>query len=273
MKKMMILCAALFTMGTAVAQVSSLYTSESGAVPEVKSVLNNDKNLILGYTITFEYPVEDIEEAVIARLETEGVEGSKKKNFYAFKEIKYNYLWNRTFDMYMQFIGSKNAGTINLLLSQGYDNFIIPTEDSLTTDKVYKWLTSLDLDVQNYRYDVTMQAHQEELENIDKELAKLEKERDKVEKKIKKNNDAQLKFEASRTIVSGNELNVDTKAIEKEQKQGKKLLDERAKLESDLYKVTEKIANVRSDLNKKNYAIDNLQSQKPKSNQIVRKKK
>jgi chromosome segregation ATPase len=131
----------------------------------------------------------------------------------------------------------------------------------------------LDLDVQNYRYDVTMQAHQEELENIDKELAKLEKERDKVEKKIKKNNDAQLKFEASRTIVSGNELNVDTKAIEKEQKQGKKLLDERAKLESDLYKVTEKIANVRSDLNKKNYAIDNLQSQKPKSNQIVRKKK
>lgn len=273
MKKIMILCAAMMTMFTAMAQTSSLYTSDSGAVPEIKSVLNYDKNLILGYTITFEYPVNDIEEAVIARLETEGVEGSKKKNFYAFKGIKYNYIWNKMFDMYMQFTGSNNAGTINVLLSQGYDNFIVPTQDSITTDKVYKWLTELDLDVQNYRYDLTMQAHQEELQDIDKELSKLEKQRTKIEKKIKKNSDAQLKFEASRTIISGNELNVDTKAIEKEQKQAKKLNDERSKLEDELHKLNDKIADIRSDFNQKNNAIDDFKKEKPNSNNIVRKKK
>ena len=272
MKKIIAICAALIITGGIIAQESS-YISDSGAKPEIKSVLNYDKNLIMGYTITFNYPVEDIETAVIQRMETEGVEGNKKKNFYAFKGIKYNYIWNKMFDMYVQFVGSKNAGTINVLLSQGYDNFIIPTEDTVTTNKMYKWLTDLDLDVQHYRYNVAMQAHQEELKGIDKELAKLQKQRDKIEKKIKKNSDAQLKFEASKTIVGTNDLNVDTKAIEKDQMKAEKLNAERSALNEELSKINEKIANVSSDLNKKNTTIDNLEKEKPQTKTSSNKKK
>lgn len=270
MKKMLSICAALMmvTMGMAQSKFyeKSPYTSNSGAKPEVKAVLNYDKNLIMGYTITFNYPVEDIETAIIDRLEKEGVEGNEKKNFYSFKGIKYNYLWNKMFDMYMQFTGSKNAGTINLLLSQGYDNFIVPTEDSITTTKVFEWLTQLDLDVQNYRYNVAMDTHQEEQEDIDKELSKLEKKRDKILTKIKKNTNAQLKFEASRTIVADNELNVDVKAIEKEQKKAQELNEERTELEAELHQMEQEIANVRNDLSKKKDAISDLRKNKPLSN-------
>lgn len=277
MKKIISLCAVLLCMGIASAQTNfyqnSAYISDTGAKPEVKTVLNYDKNLIMGYTITFNHPAEDVEAAVIERLEKEGVEGNKKKNFYAYKGIKYNHIWNKMFDMYIQFVGSKNAGTINVILSQGYDNFIIPTEDSITTNKMYAWLTSLDLDVQNYQYNRAMQAHQEEHKDIKKELAKLEKQQAKVEKKIKKNADAQAKFEASRTIVSENDLNIDAKKIEKEQKQAQKLLDEKAGLEAELKKITDKIDLVRSDLNKKNAAISDLEKDKPLSNSINTSKK
>lgn len=277
MKKIISLCAVLLCMGIASAQTNfyenSAYISDTGAKPEVKTVLNYDKNLIMGYTITFNHPAEDVEAAVIERLEKEGVEGNKKKNFYAYKGIKYNHIWNKMFDMYIQFVGSKNAGTINVILSQGYDNFIIPTEDSITTSKMYAWLTSLDLDVQNYQYNRAMQAHQEEHKDIKKELAKLEKQQAKVEKKIKKNADAQAKFEASRTIVSENDLNIDAKKIEKEQKQAQKLLDEKAGLEAELKKITDKIDLVRSDLNKKNAAISDLEKDKPLSNSINTSKK
>ena len=277
MKKMISLCAVLLCMGIASAQTNfyqnSSYISDSGAKPEVKTVLNYDKNLIMGYTITFNYDAKDIETAVTERLEKEGVEGSKKKNFYAYKGIKYNHIWNKMFDMYIQFVGSKNAGTINVILSQGYDNFIIPTEDSITTSKMYAWLTSLDLDVQNYQYNLAMQAHQEEHKDIKKELAKLEKQQTKIEKKIKKNADAQAKFDASKTIVSENDVNVDAKQLEKEQKQAQKLLDEKAELEAELKKITDKIDLVRSDLNKKNTAISDLEKDKPLSNSINTSKK
>ena len=277
MKKMISLCAVLLCMGMASAQTNfyqnSSYISDSGAKPEVKTVLNYDKNLIMGYTITFNYDAKDIETAVTERLEKEGVEGNKKKNFYAYKGIKYNHIWNKMFDMYIQFVGSKNAGTINVILSQGYDNFIIPTEDSITTSKMYAWLTSLDLDVQNYQYNRAMQAHQEEHKDIKKELAKLEKQQTKIEKKIKKNADAQAKFDASKTIVSENEVNVDAKQLEKEQKQAQKLLDEKAELEAELKKITDKIDLVRSDLNKKNTAISDLEKDKPLSNAINTSKK
>ena len=57
MKKMISLCAVLLCMGIAMAQTNfyqnSSYISDSGAKPEVKTVLNYDKNLIMGYTITF----------------------------------------------------------------------------------------------------------------------------------------------------------------------------------------------------------------------------
>ena len=106
-----------------------------------------------------------------------------------------------------------------------------------------------------------------------RELSKLEKQQVKIEKKIKKNADAQAKFDASKTIVSENDLNVDAKVLEKEQKQAQKLLDEKAELEAELKKITDKIDLVRSDLSKKNTAISDLEKEKPLSNSITTRKK
>lgn len=270
MKKIILICVtclmASFAMSQELSYTESPYTSASGAKPAIKQVLNYDKNLIIGYEITFNYPVEDIEAAVVKRLATEGVEGKQKKTFYIFQGIKYNYLWDKKFDMYMAFVGSKNAGTIKVILSTGYDNFIIPTQDNITTDKMFKWLTELDIDIQQYRYDVAMVAHQEEYKDIDKELSKLEKKRNNVEKKLKKNANAQSKFEASRTIVTENSVNIDTKKIEKEQKKAQQLIEERSKLEAELAAINKDITNVRSDLSKKNTAIAELKKEQPRSN-------
>ena len=269
MKKLMMIVSLCLGFSMAMAQTNccnnNSYTSDSGAKPICKTVLNYDKNLIIGYSITFNYPIEEIETAVLARLKTEGIDGTKKKNFYAFKEIKYNKLWNRKFDLYLQFTGSNNAGTINMLLSQGYDNFIVPTADSVTTNKALKWLTELDLDVQHYRYNLSMQTHQEEYQNIDKALDKLEKKRTSIEKKVKKNNEAWKKFEASRTVVTEGDVNVDTKKIEKEQIQAQKLTEEKNELADELAKINKEIDAVKIDLDKKQTVITNFKKEKPRT--------
>lgn len=269
MKKLMMIVSLCLGVSMAMAQTNccenNSYTSDSGAKPTCKTVLNYDKNLIIGYSITFNYPIEEIETAVLARLKSEGIEGSKKKNFYAFKEIKYNKLWNRKFDLYLHFTGSTNAGTINMLLSQGYDNFIIPAADCETTNKALKWLTELDLDVQHYRYNLNMQTHQEEYENIDKALEKLEKKRASIEKKVRKNKDAWKKFEASKTVVKEGDVNVDTKKIEKEQQQAQKLTEEKNELADELAKINKEIDSVKSDLEKKHNVITDYKKEKPRT--------
>jgi DNA repair exonuclease SbcCD ATPase subunit len=263
MKKILLLGIAVLSCTGLFAQLVCNDKSLSGATPEIKTALGNNKKLVNLYTITLPYSADEIKEAVHSRLDAEGLDGSKSKNnFYAFKEVQYTYLWDKTCDLYIAVIGNKNVGSINLIISQGYDNFIDPYKDTITTEKAFNWLIDLDRVVYDYIYEQNLIAHSEELKNIEKELSKLEKKRDKLESKIKKTEKKQLKLEASKTIVSENDIDVDSKKIAKEQKQALEVQKELNELSSELATIETKISQTKGDLNKKKNIISDIKQNK-----------
>jgi hypothetical protein len=189
-------------------------------------------------------------------LKTEGIKGKKgKHNFYGFKGVKYTLLWDNTCDIYVSVTGNRETGNVNLIISQGYDNYIDPYQDSITTEKAFKWLRGVDRVVYEYVHTQTLATHQKEQKEIEKTLSKLESQQKKLESKIKKVEDKQRKLEATRTIVDENDLNVDSKKIAKEQELALDLQNEYLELNSELKSLTIKIKDTREDLNKKKKAI------------------
>ena len=171
MKKLVLLCVALLaTVGLSAKKTES---SISGATPEIKTALGDSKDLVNLYTITLPYSAENIKAALHQRLKTEGIKGKKtKNNFYAFKEVKYTLLWDKTCDIYVSITGTKETGNVNLIISQGYDNYVDPYEDKETTAKAYKWLIGVDRVVYEYVHNQTLATHQKEQKDIEKELRK-----------------------------------------------------------------------------------------------------
>ena len=133
--------------------------------------------------------------------------------------MKYTLLWDKTCDIYVSVTGNKEAGNVNLIISQGYDNYVDPHKDKVTTEKAYKWLRGVDRIVYDYMHEKFLAAHLKEQKDIEKELSKLEKEHKKLESKLDKVEDKQQKLEATKTVVSEGDLNVDSKKIAKEQKE------------------------------------------------------
>ena len=68
MKKLLVLGIALIATGAMFAQERSL----SGATPEIKTALGDNKDLVNLYTITLPYSAENIKTALHDRLKTEG---------------------------------------------------------------------------------------------------------------------------------------------------------------------------------------------------------
>jgi hypothetical protein len=252
MKKLLVLSIALISSLALFAHEKSL----SGAVPEIKTALGDNKDLVNLYTITLPYSAENIKTALHARLKTEGIKGKKSKNnFYAFKGVKYTLLWDNTCDIYVSITGNKETGNVNLVISQGYDNYIDPYQDTVTTKKAFKWLRGVDRVVYEYVHNQTLATHQKEQKEIEKTLSKLESQQKKLESKIKKVENKQRKLEATRTIVDENDLNVDSKKIAKEQELALELQNEYLELNSELKSLTIKIKDTREDLNQKKKAI------------------
>lgn len=259
MKKILLLSLSVLVSTGLFAQIICKEKSVSGAIPEVKTALGHDKELVNLYTITLPYSAEDVKDALHQRLDKEGIDGSKtKNNFYAFKEVQYSYLWDKTCDIYVSVTGNKSKAAINLIISQGYNNYIVPSADSITTKKAYKWLIAADQVVKDYIYEQDLATHLEEQDDINKEIKKLEKERNKIESKIKKNNNQQLKLEASKTIVSEDDLNVDSKKIAKEQQKALDLQKELLELKEELKSIEKKISDTKGDLTKKKETIIEL---------------
>ena len=252
MKKLLVLSIALISSLALFAHEKSL----SGAIPEIKTALGDNKDLVNLYTITLPYSAENIKTALHARLKTEGIKGKKSKNnFYAFKGVKYTLLWDNTCDIYVSITGNKETGNVNLVISQGYDNYIDPYQDTVTTQKAFKWLRGVDRVVYEYVHNQTLATHQKEQKEIEKTLSKLESQQKKLESKIKKVENKQRKLEATRTIVDENDLNVDSKKIAKEQELALELQNEYLELNSELKSLTIKIKDTREDLNQKKRAI------------------
>ena len=163
MKKLLVLSIALISSLALFAQERSL----SGAIPEIKTALGDNKDLVNLYTITLPYSAENIKTALHARLKTEGIKGKKSKNnFYAFKGVKYTLLWDNTCDIYVSITGNKESGNVNLIISQGYDNYIDPYQDTVTTQKAFKWLRGVDRVVYEYVHNQTLATHQKEQKEI-----------------------------------------------------------------------------------------------------------
>ena len=259
MKKLVLLSIALIATGAMFAQEKSL----SGAIPEIKTALGDSKNLVNLYTITLPYSAENIKIALHERLKTEGIKGKKvKNNFYGFKGVKYTLLWDTTCDIYVSVPGNKELGNVNLIISQGYDNYIDPYQDTVTTKKAFKWLRNIDRVVYDYVHNQTLATHQKELKDIEKELSKLESEQKKLESKIKKVENKQRKLEATKTIVDENDLNVDSKKIAKEQNLALDLHHEYNELTNKLNSLEVKVKDTREDLTKKKQAIAEFKQNK-----------
>lgn len=245
------------------AVIAALATIGVSAV-EVQKVDGPNKEQVMAFTTTYQYPADDIEDAIIAKLKEEGLSGKKaSNNFYAYKGVKYNGLWNRTFDFYIAVNGSHKSGTIYLVLSTGYDNYITDS-DKEENEKVSDWLESLDADIQNYVYNQQLSAQQEETDEAEKELKNLKKQKEKTEQKIAANEKELKTFEASRTIVDeANTNTVDPKVLKKEQKQYDKLVDKKSKLQSELDSLDKKIDKARDKYSEEKDKLKKLKSNRP----------
>lgn len=229
-----------------------------------KSVAGPDKSMVTTYTITYPYAASSIEKAILEKFKTEGLSYKKAKNsFYAVKGVKYNALWNRTFDMYVAVTGSNNSGTIYLLISAGYDNYITD-EDPEVSQKISEWLVATEKDILTYLHNEKISDAEKELKEAEKEVDKLKKERTKIEKNIEKNNAQAKAFEARRIIPDENNINsIDTKLLEKEQKQATKYADTDKKYQFNLDENTAKLKKAESEVNDKKETVRNLKANKP----------
>ena len=261
MKKILLLSIALIACTGVFAKETE--SSISGAKPEIKTALGDNKDLVNLYTIALPYSAENIKTALHERLKTEGIKGKKtKNNFYAFKGVQYTHLWDKTCDIYVSVTGNKEVGNVNLIISQGYDNYIDPFQDKETTKKAYKWLIGVDRVVYDYMHEKYLAAHLQEQKDIEKEISRLEKQRDKLESQLKKVENKQHKLEATKTVVDENDLNVDSKKIAKEQQQALNLQKEYNSIKKELEDTKVKIKETKGDLNTKKQTIAEFKQNK-----------
>ena len=267
MKKIALFIANLLLFSTVSANAASDKTGaekEPSVAFKMSTVAGPEKESIKAFTVTYAYPSDQIEAAIIDRLAKEGIKGKKaKNNFYAFKGVKYNYLWPRTCDFYVSVTGTKTSGTIYLAISSGYDNFIID-DDAEQNKAISDWMASLENDVKSYIHNNKIAEQEKVVNNADKEADKLRKERAKIEKNIEKNQAEIKAFEASRMIPDPNNPNaVDAKLLAKEQKQSQKLSEQEKKLEYQLDEINKKIEKADKEYNSQRSKLKDLKTNRP----------
>jgi hypothetical protein len=231
--------------------------------PIVKSTNAPNKDKVSVSTITFNYPAKDIETAVLEKLKKEGLTPRKAKSkFVVFEGVEYLPLWDNKFDFYLRISGSSNAGTIELLMTQGYNNYINPTTPEVQ-ERVNTWLLGLEKTVGDYIYERAMAEHLKEKKLIERTLSSLQTQQDRLKNQYDNLNKQQEAFEKTRVDVSKADPNtLNTKDIAKQQKQQENIVKERNKLEYSLYDIRSKIAASQKDLDNRNKAIDELKQQK-----------
>lgn len=231
---------------------------------EVRSVKGPDDINVRVFSKTYLYPSQTIKEAILHRLSKEGISTKKKDNgFLACKGVKYNPLWHKTLDFYFNVVGSENAGTVNLLVSTGYDNYLDENNPTACLNAA-RWLCDLDFDIKMYIYQNNLSAEGETLEDLQNELDKLQKQKVKIENKIAKNKEKINKFEAQRIKIAGDINNLDTQKLDKEKEQEKKLQDEKNSLNYDLQDILLKIEIAESKISQQTEVINRLKEKQPK---------
>ena len=175
MKKLLLaVTAALLTLG-----VSAFAETEDNAEKlsfTMQKVDGPNKDGVMAFTKIYQYPATEIEDAIIEKLKEEGISGKKaSNNFYAFKGVKYNSLWNQTFDFYIAVEGSQKSGTIYLVLATGYNNYIVDN-DAAENKRISDWLDSLEENIKNHLYNHQLKDQQDETKAAAEDLKSLKAE-------------------------------------------------------------------------------------------------
>ncbi len=243
--------------------VSFLGMAQMG-VPVVKSTNAPNKDKVSVATITLNYPATDIETAVIERLKKEGLTGRKAKaKFTSFIGVEYLPLWNNKFDFYIRISGSKNAGTVELLMTTGYNNYIDPTASEVQ-ERVNKWLLSLDVTVREYIYERSMAEHLKEKRAIERTLSTLQSQQERLTNQFNAVNKRQEAFDKNRVdVLKADPNTLNQRQIGNQHKEQERILKDRNKLEYSLYDIRTKIAATQKDLDFRNKAIEELKQTKP----------
>lgn len=227
---------------------------------DVRTVAGPNKEMVSVFAKDYPYPVKTIQAAVSERLKSEGLKGKgAKNNFTAYMGTKYNYLWDNNFDLYVGYVGTKTAGTVQVLMSTGYANYV-DVRDRQAQKRVADWLESLDLTIRNYIHNQKIAEAEDALDDAQKEYDKLVKEKRNLEKDIQENDEAIKRLEAQRTVASAT---VDAKVLAKEQKEATKLQDKKTKLSQKLTSVTKDLEKAKDKREKQHDAIIELKNNRP----------
>ncbi len=264
MKKLLLaLTTALLTFGVSAFAADDENNSEKVSFT-IQKTNGPNKEGVMAFTKIYPYPAAEIEDAILERLKEEGITGKKaSNNFYAFKEVKYNSLWNRTCDIYIAVNGSQKSGTMYLLISTGYDNYITDS-DPEENKKISDWMDSLEENIKNHLYNHQLENQEKETEEAIKDLNDIKKEKEKIEKKVADNEKDIKTLEATRTVVDETNANtVDPKVLKKEQKLYDKLMDKRNKLQYDLDNIKSKLESARDKFNSKKESLNKLKANRP----------
>lgn len=271
MKKIAILMANLLLLSSVAAYAEEQKEAEKKDQEVTKSasfkmtpLSGPDGTNIKAFTRTYQYSKDDVLGGIVARLNKESLKGKKvKNNFFAFKGVRYNHLWPRTFDFYIAVNGSSAAATLYLVMSTGYDNFILDGDEN--QDKVISdWMDSLDQSIKEYIHGNKIADQEKVVATADKDVDKLKKEKTKIEKNIVKNEAAIKEFEATRLIPDAyNVDNIDTKRLQKEQKMASKLADQQKKLQYELEDIDKKIDKANDKYSEERETLKKLKSSQP----------
>ncbi len=167
-------------------------------------------------------------------------------------------------DFYINGVGSENAGTVNLLVSTGYDNYMDETNFTACLNAA-RWLSELEYDIKMYIFLNNLAAEDETLAGLQKDIEKLQKQKAKIEKKIETNAEKIKKFEAQRIkLTEDNVNNLDTKKLDREKEQDRKLQDEKNALNYDLNEVMLQIEVAEGKLAQQMEVIKKLKETEPK---------
>ena len=172
---------------------------------------------------------------------------------------KYNHLWDNNFDLYIGYAGTKTAGTVQVLMSTGYANYV-DVRDRQAQKRVAEWLDGLDLTIRNYIHNQKITEAEDALDDAQKEYDKLVKEKRNLEKDIQENDDAIKRLEAQRTVATAT---VDAKVLAKEQKEAAKLQDKKTKLSQKLTAVTKDLEKAKDKREKQHDTILDLKNNRP----------
>ena len=137
-----------------------------------KDNIKKGKDVLKGYVATYKYKKKLAQQTLNQKIKDAHLKASShKKRFYTFKGVVWPEISPLKLDYYYKLSGKKKT-TLYFVASKGYDNYVLPSNDSTTANAIMRYLQDLD-----ERIRITG-----EINDKQKELDKLENKADKTEK-------------------------------------------------------------------------------------------